>query len=1455
MELDTINRLQFRHHDEIFEDRCKAIEYIYDKIKDSGEGLASEQNSPYGYSLFAEPTILRYENKDDDAHECEENGGDDSCNSAFKKGPHIMLVIGSETNNTLYHGQNRFCIIDIDKTEEEIKDLEEELAKAIKSLTLAVFDSSTLDLTVEKTEDGTFLSGDVKTAKTHVFEGMVKGNNLMVVPFDDEAGPEGLFIYVDLTYDEPSETFTFVVSQADGTLKKQAVKLPNNYLVSGEYKKQDESLHLHMKNGDEVVINCEELIAEWDVEGEASKTPIVLTKEEAYYDNTDEHHHVEPWQDILRADVRIASDRPANILNKTTDGRYLYVDGVASNIVYYWNGDRSNVKEQLDKLNKIKISQDNDNIIWERADGFFASTNLDYISSENKLILTTSSVNGTPIRHEVQLNTVDVIESITYDPTREELVIKYKNDKGETKTVRIPISGMIDEWDVLNTAHSVKLVKQRKTSGKDILTADVNISSLEDNILEEKSEQGLHTLYVKGTADNIKYGDGTVKDALDNLIAEDENLNEKIDNEIARATSAETALDEKIEQEIDDRTADVERIDNTIGSGFSTDAHETVTYKFEQLTEKVNTVSGDLITEIERSTEKDTEHDGRLDTIDDEIGDGFGPRFTIEDAVNELSADTKASLKHVINEDNSIDVVEREGTDGKEAVIKVNLSTAETQNTLRLERDGIYNFIDLAYNPDTNVLTLTRSDNASTENVTKELQLNSVSIIDGMEYDPATETLIIKYHSGSEQKELRIPLGEIFQEWEVYNDPDSAVKLNRERVIDGKDKLSGEVVITSAHTDNILVNDHGALYVPSNTDVTAALSGAIDTERERAISAETALNTKIEAETIRAISAETALSGAINTVQTNLENEIDRATAAETRIETKLDNEITRATAEDQRLYQLIVNEQIRATNADEVLDGKINDEIVARTEADAALQIAINNESAAREAKDTILETKIDTEIERSKAADSALTLSIENEREAREAGDAELEQMIRDATLTFDDTNSIDFTKSTGNVVTADVKLQEGDNIIKLGSGLYATVNLSYDSARNTIKLVTSNGEQEAIQLNNVGSLIDGMEYDAANRALVIKYHDAAGNPKEISFPVNQLFNDWEVDNPSSNSAIKLTKTSPVEPDDPDKLSAQALITDDFNGDGKPDEGSPNIIEIRNNGLFVDGTPMEEAKELAECVQNELKVFEKAVIGHIIGEECGSGYTYEPSPQTTYINSATSFYNADFILDLTLKETNVKLDIVSAKTDCVDDKAEKLYELLYGKTSIMPECGEGLEYQPYTLGCVIASATSFSEADAMLDKQICEILEMWVSGETCTTKSDWIDEGANKKMLVDVKLSRGNTATMTDDEIIIEDINGDYIDPTRTEFTDTNALRIVCLQEGPSGVTPSVDTKQNGIYLSNVWDCGMYYGPSDTEAKAAAEAAGYKTNYSTDESSSASNYNYMNNVRQHDI
>ena len=1492
------NRLQFRYHDQVFDTREAAIEYVQSQIRFAEEGLAKDDPS-YGYSLLAEPTVLLYKNVTEEDPEGENN-------------PHLIFVIGSKTNEEgveTGHGQysdNRFCIIDIDKTEQEIADLAEELEKAIKSLTLIALSSDTLNFYADKTEDGTYVSGDVKVADSYIYEDVRYNNNMMVTP-------DGLFIYVNLEYDPENEKFKFTVSNNDGTFSETVVDIYDNFLVSGYYAKEDEKIHLQMKNGDEVVVDCEDLIAEWGVEGSNSRTPIMLFKEEVDYDHTDEHHHVEPWQDVLRADIRIKDEtydidtkkyskdpRSTNILERTQDGRYLFVDGKASNIIYYMDGEKSNVKAALDKLSKIKISTDTANIIQDRADGFFASTTLEYVSNENMLVFKAS---GQPTKN-IKLNSVEFFKNVYYDPVKEELVITYIDSEGKTQIVRIPIGEMIKdwEWEVQNEGHNVKLVKTRNKSGNDKLSADVKLFEGHNNILVDTN----HSLYVRGEADNIKYGENSnVKKEIDNLKATDAALDNKINIEIARAEAAEQALDEKI------------------GEGFNP-----------------------------RNTVRD-----EIDNLQSEI-----------DAV---SADTSMRLTDVINEDESIDVETRNDAAGKPTVkvVKVNLSTEvedDRKNIIKLNSDGLFANVDLAYEKTANKLIFHTSNGEPD----KEIQLESMSSIISMEYNPTKEAIVITYMTnGHEIKTVEIPVGDLINEWRVEDGHPHAVQLEKIRIASGtteQDVLKASVIISDTHDDNILIMDDGALYVSGQgitdnkaeidalkermttaeddidaledglreetsartladealdrkidqeiadriQDVTdeenrataredeiaetarrigeklsaeitsarteeARIEAKLDNEITRSTTKDQELTDALTAEATRALSAETALQTAIN-------NEVTRATDEETRIEARLDDEIRnriqdvadeearaisvedvlrtdlareidRAIAKETELNTAITNEALRAQAADNELYQKIADVSASSIAADAQLEIKINEESSARTLADNALEDKIDDEITRSTAEDERLSLALQQEIADREQGDAELAEQIRANKLTFDDTTSIDFNNPylENNVVTANVKLQQGENIIKCGSGLYATVNLSYDPARNTIKLVTSNGEQEAIQLNTVGSLIDGIEYDPVNRALVVKYHDAAGNQHQTSFPVNQLFNDWIVENPSEKSAIEMTKTSPAEPDDPDKLSARILITDDLNGDGKPDEGSDNLVEIRNNGLYVCGSAMTEAQDVAKCVKNEVKVFEKVVLGHMIGEECGSGYTYEPNLQAVYINSATSFNNADYILDLTINKVSGEVADAKEGIECIDSKADKMYELLYGEGETLANCGEGKVYIPDTTSCVISGATSFMEADRMMAYQICEILEMWVSGETCTTKSDWVDDGANKKMLVDVKLSRGNDGTMTDDEIVIENLNGDYIDPTNKEFTDTNALRIVCLTDGGS-VTPAINTPQNGIYLSNVWDCGLYYGPADSQAKAAAAAAGYKTDYETDESEGASAYNYMNNVRR---
>ena len=210
------NRLQFRYHSEIFDTREAAIEYIQSQIRFAESGLSVDDKT-LGYSLLAEPTVLLYKKEEDETD------------------PHLIFVIGSQTNPGVETGSgqysdNRFCIIDIDKTEQEIADLAEELEKAIRSLTVIAQNSDTLNLYANKTEDGTFMSGDVKVAESYIYEDVRYKNNLMVIP-------EGIFIYVNLEYDEENERFVFSVSNADGTITKTTVNFSDNYLVSGYYEK------------------------------------------------------------------------------------------------------------------------------------------------------------------------------------------------------------------------------------------------------------------------------------------------------------------------------------------------------------------------------------------------------------------------------------------------------------------------------------------------------------------------------------------------------------------------------------------------------------------------------------------------------------------------------------------------------------------------------------------------------------------------------------------------------------------------------------------------------------------------------------------------------------------------------------------------------------------------------------------------------------------------------------------------------------------------------------------------------------------------------------------------------------------------------------------------------------------------------------------------------------------
>jgi hypothetical protein len=530
------------------------------------------------------------------------------------------------------------------------------------------------------------------------------------------------------------------------------------------------------------------------------------------------------------------------------------------------------------------------------------------------------------------------------------------------------------------------------------------------------------------------------------------------------------------------------------------------------------------------------------------------------------------------------------------------------------------------------------------------------------------------------------------------------------------------------------------------------------------------------------------------TLANSLGDEVARATNAEENLVHLIEDEAERRISGDSILRNDINNEIIRSTNKDNEHDTAISNletsahslsdrilqEAADRDVADASLRELINTEKSDRVAQDTVITERLTNEINRSTAEDDRFNAALQQEIADRVDGDAELEQAIRDATLTFKNTVTAKMNKSARNEVSTDVIVPTDDNIIIVDEGIKAMVKLLYDAATNKLMLekTTASGHTwDTVQLN-AGSIIQSIEYDSHTKELVIKYEKTSepGVQYETRVNVEDLFNPWLPNNPSEKSAIELGLVYGAGPLGEDLLSARTLITDDRNGDGKPDEGSDNMIEIRNNGLYV----------------------------------CGSGNT---------------------------------------TAQCVSGRTDAIYKTLFG--GVAPGgCGEGIQYIPDPLSCVISGATSFMDADRLMAYQICEILEMWVSGMTCTTTTNWIDEGANKKMLVDVRASYGKGNRMTDEDIYITDCDAKIIEPGVSEFTDTNALRIVCL-ESCGGTLPDLKDNQNGIYLSNAWDCGKYYdrtNPTDMAGHDAVDADGYNANYWVDNDASAIDYsNYL--------
>ncbi len=134
--MKRINRLQFRHRNEVFANRVEAIQY-FDNISNENHILSRDEN--FGESLYAEPLVAKYLDSE--------------------KNQQVIFAIGVDSGHTKYH------IIDSKEISELIADNKKAIEDEVVRSTAAEFSlSGAIDTEIERAlKAELFLSGAVDT--------------------------------------------------------------------------------------------------------------------------------------------------------------------------------------------------------------------------------------------------------------------------------------------------------------------------------------------------------------------------------------------------------------------------------------------------------------------------------------------------------------------------------------------------------------------------------------------------------------------------------------------------------------------------------------------------------------------------------------------------------------------------------------------------------------------------------------------------------------------------------------------------------------------------------------------------------------------------------------------------------------------------------------------------------------------------------------------------------------------------------------------------------------------------------------------------------------------------------------------------------------------------------------------------------------------------------------------
>ena len=668
----------------------------------------------------------------------------------------------------------------------------------------------------------------------------------------------------------------------------------------------------------------------------------------------------------------------------------------------------------------------NNNIIGIKSDGVYAAAHLSYDDVRHELVFTTSGYKNGRFQDDAIVQRVNLGE--------------------HTKLVAD------------NENHTVKLIiSENENNYTTTLSADVQISSNEDNILEIKDNK----LAVIGRAKNIKYGDSNVAVALNNHKDKLNELETKVESS-SKSAHIEGGQTDTLETVINTLSDGGAKVTGNVRLGYGNSIVVRNGGLEANITVDVDTASNKLIVTIGNQTiEKilpgvELFQSAEYNDENEELIITFKTGNTLVIPIHGIIHTWETS-----NNQNSPITLTKTIVTGGVDTLSGNLKLRSTDNILGIENGNLYASENLI---NTKIASeATRATNAETtlQNNISTLETNVNSRLEGVS--------------------------------EEISDVRDSIVTERERAIETENAIK----ITAEHADEI-AGEAKQLASEANATVAAVSEGLTETDTKLASLTTTVNENKADAnakfvETNANVAANTS---AINNLTSNLATEKTERTNADTEIRGIIDTVNESITAETQRAgaAEVALGERITTLSDKEAHDiedvnGRISETLA---QSKAYTDSTVLAEENARKAKDVELETSIANAVRN--ASDDATEKANTAKIEANNYTDNKVStEELRAKAAEEANANAITSLTTEVNKKIEEVTVEKNSDLqyfINVDGVKVGEINIpkdqffkgaSYDSELKIITLtfITEDGEQ-SVQLN-VSDLID--TYTAGN------------------------------------------------------------------------------------------------------------------------------------------------------------------------------------------------------------------------------------------------------------------------------------------------------------------------------------------------------------------------------------